>query len=226
MNTESIPTGSPTAGPDTGAAAAEGSTPPSAETATPDPLHRLRLTLQAMRATQREQMTRAASCRAWAEVYRHDADGADGPDDARMKLYAGALFEASQAERLAGHTKSRIALLLEDHPELHTVDAEAAARAEVLIVITDERIQIQTTLHMAHRMQRFRDERCWTRKGLCSWAAHGDDFTSRHESSGIGIELAEFCDAIDLPTRVADMLPREPADTAARAAEAKALAES
>lgn len=51
--------------------------------------------------------------------------------------------------------------------------------------------------------------RTWQRKGHAAWSSRDPDFIAAEER--IGIELAEFIDAIDLPSKVADMLPRPPA---------------
>lgn len=67
--------------------------------------------------------------------------------------------------------------------------------------------------------------RTWARTGKVSWNSLECDFAQRRPN--LGTELAEFVDGIDLPIRVADMLPvqRHGTDTAEHAAAAKALAQ-
>lgn len=80
--------------------------------------------------------------------------------------------------------------------------------ALVVVAITRNRITVQAALHMGghHQVQR-RWERV-DNHGNSAWRTRDPEFIA-HEDR-IGIELAEFADAIDLPSRVADLLPRAP----------------
>ena len=74
--------------------------------------------------------------------------------------------------------------------------------AVVVTVVTHDEIHQQATLHIGGR-----EEACRTfqRASWHGWTTHDPEFVT-HEDR-IGIELAEFADAIDLPVRVANMLP-------------------
>ena len=80
--------------------------------------------------------------------------------------------------------------------------------ALVVVAITRNRITVQAALHMGgHQLV----QRCWERvdnHGNSAWSSRDPEFIAHEER--IGIELAEFADALDLPDRVANMLPRAP----------------
>lgn len=64
--------------------------------------------------------------------------------------------------------------------------------------------------------------RSWQRTGAGSWNTHDAEFIEAEDR--IGLELAEYMDALDLPNRVASMLPR-PATPAVMAEALKAVRE-
>jgi hypothetical protein len=100
--------------------------------------------------------------------------------------------------------------------------ADEAPHARVTFDISHHTIVASVALYMGNTISA---SRTWCREGNASWRSHENDFAQR--SPNLGAELAEFVDCIDLPTRVADMLPtrRHGTDTAAHAAAAKALAQ-
>jgi hypothetical protein len=86
----------------------------------------------------------------------------------------------------------------------------------VSLVISRDRILVMGSLRMGSTQQVLRT---WERaSGNSSWKTRDPEFIA-HEHR-IGLELAEFLDAIDLPGRVANMLPRLPATNSTAAADA------
>lgn len=85
----------------------------------------------------------------------------------------------------------------------------AASRSEcsavVMVHIRRNRIGVVASLDMGglHTVARV-----WTRDPRGGWATRDAEFIA--EEDRIGVELAEYLDALDLPTRIADMLPRPP----------------
>lgn len=100
--------------------------------------------------------------------------------------------------------------------------AQERPHATVTIEVHHDQILMRAALCMGNSIT---VSRRWDRADGGGWKSNGDDFASRELNTSV--ELAEFADGIDLPTRVADMLPRtrHGADTAEHAAAAKALAE-
>ncbi|MFD0726988.1 hypothetical protein [Lysobacter brunescens] len=100
--------------------------------------------------------------------------------------------------------------------------ADEAPHARVTFEIGHNTITASVALNMGSTVSA---SRTWCRSGNVSWNSTERDFAQR--SPNLGAELAEFVDGIDLPMRVADMLPvrRHGTDTAAQAAAAKALAQ-
>ena len=118
---------------------------------------------------------------------------------------------SDNAKRIERH----ISELLRDHPE-----AMLGVEPHAVVTITIRRDEITTraTLHMGHQFNAQqtarRQERVFWRTPDADWVEHEDT---------LGIELVEFLDGIDLPRRVADMLPRAPTPAGlAAAAEAAA----
>lgn len=98
-----------------------------------------------------------------------------------------------------------------------TEDAIAAAlgsapMAVVVTVITANRITQRVHLHMGGVQSAARD---WQRTGPGSWRTSDPEFIEAEDR--LGVELAEYMEALDLPSRVANMLPRRPADTSSAA---------
>ena len=79
--------------------------------------------------------------------------------------------------------------------------------AVVVMVITKDQITQHAHLHLGGFHPATRN---FVRTGPSSWKSRDPEFLA-HEDR-IGIELAEFVDALDFPSRIADMLPRAPAN--------------
>lgn len=85
------------------------------------------------------------------------------------------------------------------------------ASATVVIHIHRNRIHIKADLHMGRE---FKARRTFVREeGRRGWVSRDGDFSQKQQR--IGTELAEFLDSLELPTEVADMLPRQQAMTGA-----------
>lgn len=83
-----------------------------------------------------------------------------------------------------------------------------APMAVVVTVITADRITQRAHLHMGGIQGAARD---WHRTGKGSWRTTDPEFIEAEDR--LGVELAEYMDALDLPSRVANMLPGRPANT-------------
>ena len=84
--------------------------------------------------------------------------------------------------------------------------------AVIVTVVTADKITQRAQLHMGGVHSAARD---WHRVGAGSWRSKDADFIEAEDR--LGVELAEYMDLLDLPTRVADMLPRHPSDTTSAA---------
>ena len=91
--------------------------------------------------------------------------------------------------------------------------------AVVVMVITKDRITQHAHLHLGGLHIATREH---VRTGAHCWKSRDPEFHT-HEDR-IGIELAEFVDALDFPGRVADMLPRAPGNPASDARQLAAAA--
>lgn len=87
-----------------------------------------------------------------------------------------------------------------------------APMAVVVTVITADRITQRAHLHMGGIQSAAMD---WHRVGASSWRTADSEFMQAEDR--LGVELAEYMEALDLPTKVANMLPRRPADTSSAA---------
>lgn len=89
----------------------------------------------------------------------------------------------------------------------------------VMLHVRRDRIAVVATLDMGgvHAISR-----TWAREAAGVWRTTQPDFVAAEER--IGVELAEYLDGLDLPTRVAEMLPK-PATAAGLAAMAEAARE-
>lgn len=92
--------------------------------------------------------------------------------------------------------------------------------ALLLVSISPDRVRMTASLVMGNGSQTV--ARSWHRRGKGTWESRDPEFIDAEER--LGVELAEWLDAIDLPTRVANMLPR-PGTPAAAAAIAEAAEE-
>lgn len=98
-----------------------------------------------------------------------------------------------------------------------TEDAIAAAlgsapMAVVVTVITADRITQRAHLHMGGIQSAAMD---WHRVGPSSWRTNDREFIESEDR--LGPALAEYMEGLDLPSKVANMLPRRPADTSSEA---------
>ena len=89
-------------------------------------------------------------------------------------------------------------------PQVHVPQAAMTdpPYAVVVTVITRDSIRQQAILQMGGRHTASRE---FHRTGQWSWRATQNEFIAAEER--IGLELAEYMDQLDLPTRVANMLP-------------------
>ena len=89
-------------------------------------------------------------------------------------------------------------------PQVHVPQAAMTdpPYAVVVTVITRDSIRQQAILQMGGRHTASRE---FHRTGQWSWRAGQNEFIAAEER--IGLELAEYMDQLDLPTRVANMLP-------------------
>ncbi len=162
------------------------------------------------------QLTRAraqeAEHGALVAMYRAANHASDGD---RHMLATLSERDQHNARECGKRTEQHIDALLRDHPEaLQAVEPHAV----VTITIRRDEITTRATLHMGHQFHAQQIER---RQDRLFWRSPDADWVD-HEDT-LGIELVEFLDGIDLPRRVADMLPRAPtAAGLAAAAEAAA----
>lgn len=91
--------------------------------------------------------------------------------------------------------------------------------AVIVMVITKDHITQHAHLHLGGFHPSTRN---FVRTGPNSWRSKDPEFIT-HEQR-IGIELAEFADGLDFPSRVADMLPRVPANPTSDARQMAATA--
>lgn len=124
----------------------------------------------------------------------------------RMALEAVAMQRAENAKADARAKRQRAAALRQESgigqgalPAASSQDATAV----IVISVQHDRIRQLATLHMGAALSASRE---WTRIGVGSWKTLEPEFVE-HEDR-IGLELAEFADAITLPSKVANMLPR------------------
>lgn len=89
-----------------------------------------------------------------------------------------------------------------------TGHAPPPVAAVVVLVITADRIVQRAELQMGACSSA---TRTWVRAGAGGWRSRDPDFMATAEEA-LGYELAEYMDGLELPERVADMLPRHPAD--------------
>ena len=156
---------------------------------------------------------------ALAESYQADPHLSAG---ARLPLVDAALHCALTAEDEAASfrrraRKIRREAMLELAP---TAAAAEASEACAVVVVTIKRDQIRqvATLHMggAHSVGR-----TWEPTSGGGWRSRDPEWIEGEER--IGLELAEFMDAMPFPGRVAKMLPRRPGPGAAEAMRQAAL---
>ena len=150
-------------------------------------------------------------------MYRAAQHASDGD---RHMLATLAERDQHNARECARRTEQHIGALLRDHPEALRAFEPHAVEPHAVVTITIRRDEITThaTLHMGFQFHGQQTER---RQDRLFWRSTDADWVE-HEYT-LGIELVEFLDGIDLPRRVADMLPRAPTPAGlAAAAEAAA----
>lgn len=91
--------------------------------------------------------------------------------------------------------------------------------AVVMLHIHRDRIAVIATLDMGGHTT---VSRTWAPDGLGGWRTRDQEFIAAEDR--IGVELAEYLDSLDLPSRVAQMLPK-PATAAGAVAMAEAARE-
>ena len=108
-------------------------------------------------------------------------------------------------------------------PQLDTRPAAATSQpdcsAMVMVQIRRDRIAVVATLDMGGLQT---VSRTWVLESPGVWRSHDQYFIAAEDR--IGVELAEYLDALELPLRVARMLPR-PASAAGATAMAEAAEE-
>jgi len=207
-NTDSTPaTAQPQAGPGTGTAAQAITPPEDAKV-----LHGYTVaSIAYLDAT-------AAHYRADAEMYRALAKAhlADPylPQSDRLVLASTAERRADVAEQQALAKQQRADLLRAENP---AVCAAAAGTYLAVIVLTVQRDKIQQTARLVLGSPRS-VSRTWDRVGASSWKSRDPEWAN-HEDR-VGVELTEYMDALELPTRVAAMLPQPPSPASSAAARA------
>jgi hypothetical protein len=145
----------------------------------------------------------------------HRADPYLLPAD-RMLLAAIADQRAENARVRAQQVEDRVNRLLA------SIGGDVPATAEepiAVVVITIQRDRVHQTARLVMGGTRSVTRR-WDRISGGSWGTKQREWI--HSERQLGIELAEYMDALDFPSRVADMLPRPPAtgsNAATKAAE-------
>lgn len=85
-------------------------------------------------------------------------------------------------------------------------DVKPAPIAIITTVVAHD--QITTTVQLLMGGSHHTAQRTWVRQGAHSFQCMQRDFIAREDD--LGLELAEYADALDLPVRVANMLPKAP----------------
>lgn len=153
--------------------------------------------------------------RARAEENEHGALAAvslaagDTSDGDRHMLAALAQRDADTARKLADRIERDMADLVRLHP-----DAVLGIEPHAVVTITIRRDEI-TTRAMLCMGQLYHASHTESRSGRMFWRSTDADWIVHEEK--LGTELVEFLESIDLPTGVANMLPR-PATAAIAAA--------
>lgn len=96
------------------------------------------------------------------------------------------------------------------------ITAAAPPMATIAMVVFQDHIQLTGTLHFGFSSRKV--SRRWDRITARTWRTNDPEFIAAEER--IGLEMAEFLDSLDLPHKVADMLPRPPAPGSTAAADA------
>lgn len=97
-----------------------------------------------------------------------------------------------------------------------TAPAAAQPMATITMLVFPDRIFLSGSLEFGRSTRRVM--RHWDRITPGTWRTNDPEFIAAE--GRIGLELAEFLDGIDLPHKVADMLPRPPAPGSTAAADA------
>lgn len=206
-------TTAPHATTDTGAGAQASTAATAPFTAAPLSAEYYAARLRYLQAQLQRARAQEAEHSALVAMYRAAHHASDGD---RHMLATLAECDAQTAHASAVRVEQLIADLLREHPEaLQAVEPYAV----VSITIRRDEITTRATLHMGHQFHAQQTER---RQSQMFWRGVDPEWIT-HENT-LGIELVEFLDGIDLPLRVADMLPRAPTPAGlAAAAEAAAV---
>lgn len=109
-------------------------------------------------------------------------------------------------------TDARAEAILDALPPAGDVDHADLPMAVVVMVITRDRITQHAHLHLGGLHSAHRN---FVRGERGFWNSRDPEFILAEDR--IGVELAEFVDRLDFPGRVAEMLPRLPADSGSQA---------
>ncbi|MGO4222113.1 hypothetical protein AB4Y64_09715 [Lysobacter sp. TAF61] len=144
---------------------------------------------------------RAEETEARAHAAAHRADPFHTPAE-RVLLSKLAENRGDNAAQRAQAFQYRADGLRADCPAATTIPPMA------VIVLTVQRDRIQQTARLVMGGTRS-VQRTWERVGDRSWRSRDADWSEAEDR--IGVELCEYMDAVSLPDRVANMLPRPPA---------------
>ncbi|HEY4583952.1 MAG TPA: hypothetical protein VIG88_14000 [Lysobacter sp.] len=133
------------------------------------------------------------------------------PAPERLILTECAQFEAQQAREAAELADGKAIELRGQLPRGEAQDACAIG----VVTIQRDRIVLTAKLVMGGTHTVTRE---WTRLESGGWRSRGPEFITAEER--LGVEFAEWMDSIDVPGRVATMLPRRPSPTSTAAADA------
>lgn len=133
------------------------------------------------------------------------------PAAERRVLAESARFLAEYSLQQADAAAARAAELRAQLPPAPAAECMAVA----VVTIQRDRIQLTAKLHMGGTQSVTRG---WERLETGGWRSRSPEFVEAQDR--LGLEFAEWMDGIDLPGRVASMLPRPPAPSSTAAADA------
>ncbi|MDR0182427.1 hypothetical protein [Lysobacter arvi] len=135
----------------------------------------------------------------------------------RMRLANRAAARAIAATDRATLAELQLRMLVSLDAAAPAATPSCEPMAVIVVTVHRDRIEQHARLVMGTAASA---SRRWTRVGGSSWRCSDADWAEHEEA--LGVELTEFCEAMDLPSRVADMLPRPPAPASRAAAIAAA----
>lgn len=167
---------------------------------------------------------RAAEAMYRAQAKAHLADPYIVPVE-RTGYFTAASNRAEDCALQAAEAQQRADEQRVEHPAAALTNIGAALTAigadagepTAVVVLTIQRDRIQQTARLLMGASHVAS-RTWDRRSSRSWQTRDPEWSCFENR--IGVELVEFMDALALPDRVADMLPRPPAADSAAAAQA------